>query len=251
MEATPLKKDIITHFIDKDYTPYHASYISLPCITISLSVLSVCCPDYTALFGFFAGEASRVSVGITDRAQFPTLTAVLGPGSCAIGYPSKVEGASNEVVPVSTRVSEQRARWSKYLHAITHRTPGTSCTLPPRIRTTLCSCKLWPSPGIYAVTSLPLLSLTLATFRMAELGFLGFVVKIREQTPLTKGEPSSAGARFTGGRCGLRAPLATCRYVTWLMDELLKPRHSESIPTALEGEEKAGSREGPATTPAT
>lgn len=104
MEATPLNKHIITHITDKDYTPYHASYISLPCITISLSVLSVCHPNYTALFGFFADKASRVSVGVTHRAQYPTLTAVLGPGSGAICYPSKVEGASNEVIPVSTKV---------------------------------------------------------------------------------------------------------------------------------------------------
>lgn len=26
--------------------------------------------------------------------------------------------------------------------------PGRSFTLPPRIKTTLCSCRLWPSPGI-------------------------------------------------------------------------------------------------------
>ena len=32
-------------------------------------------------------------------------------------------------------------------------TPGRSFTLPPLIRTTLCSCKLCPIPGIYDVTS--------------------------------------------------------------------------------------------------
>ena len=45
-----------------------------------------------------------------------------------------------------------------------------------KIKTTECSCRLWPSPGIYAVTSNPLDNLTLATFLKAEFGFLGVVV---------------------------------------------------------------------------
>lgn len=60
----------------------------------------------------------------------------------------------------------------------------------------------------------PLDSLTRATLRTAELGFLGFVVKTRAHTPLTCGAPWSAGERVGVGRCGLRAPRATCRYVT-------------------------------------
>lgn len=63
------------------------------------------------------------------------------------------------------------------------------------------------------MTILPLLQRTLAHFRMAELGFLGFVVKILAQTPLTKGAPSRAGVRLGFGRCGLRAPRTTWRYV--------------------------------------
>ena len=47
-----------------------------------------------------------------------------------------------------------------------------SLTLPPLTNTKECSCKLCPSPPIYAFTSLPLVNLTLATFLIAEFGFL-------------------------------------------------------------------------------
>ena len=46
---------------------------------------------------------------------------------------------------------------------------------------------------MYAITNLPVLSLTLATFRTAELGFLGFVVYTLLQTPFLNGEPSKFG----------------------------------------------------------
>jgi hypothetical protein len=59
---------------------------------------------------------------------------------------------------------------------IWYRTPGRSFTLPPRIMTMECSWRLCPTPGIYAVTSIPVMSLTLATFLRAEFGFLGVVV---------------------------------------------------------------------------
>src|SRR5664279_3094479 len=64
-----------------------------------------------------------------------------------------------------------------------YRTPGKSLTLPPRINTIECSCKLWPSPGMYAITSSLLVSLTLATLRKAEFGFLGVVVYTLVHTP--------------------------------------------------------------------
>ena len=54
-----------------------------------------------------------------------------------------------------------------------YRTPGRSFTLPPRNRTTECSCKLCPIPGIYAVTSNPVVKRTLAILRIAEFGFFG------------------------------------------------------------------------------
>src|SRR3989304_2996996 len=59
--------------------------------------------------------------------------------------------------------------------------------------TTECSCRLCPSPGMYTVTSMPLVSRTLATFRSAEFGFLGVVVYTRRQTPRFCGQESSAG----------------------------------------------------------
>lgn len=92
-------------------------------------------------------------------------------------------------------------------------TPGRSCTLPPLTSTTECSCRLCPSPGIYAVMTLPFEQRTFATFRRAEFGFLGFVVKIFEQTAFTNGLPSSAGTFEGRPRRGTRAPRSTCRYV--------------------------------------
>src|ERR671923_1390709 len=64
-----------------------------------------------------------------------------------------------------------------------YRTPGRSLTRPPRTSTTECSCRLWPSPGMYVVTSIPLVSRTRATLRSAEFGFFGVVVYTRVQTP--------------------------------------------------------------------
>jgi hypothetical protein len=53
---------------------------------------------------------------------------------------------------------------------------------------------LWPSPGMYAVTSMPLLSFTRATLRRAEFGFFGVVVYTRVHTPRRWGLDFSAGA---------------------------------------------------------
>src|SRR5690606_17614949 len=75
---------------------------------------------------------------------------------------------------------------------IWYRTPGKSFTLPPLTNTIECSWRLCPSPGMYAFTSFPLVNLTLATFRMAEFGFLGVVVYTRVQTPLRWGHESKA-----------------------------------------------------------
>src|SRR3989338_8740179 len=69
---------------------------------------------------------------------------------------------------------------------IVYRTP-TSFTLPPRSKTTECSCKVCPIPGIYAVTSMPFVRRTLAIFRIAEFGFFGVFVVTFVQTPLLNG----------------------------------------------------------------
>jgi hypothetical protein len=74
-----------------------------------------------------------------------------------------------------------------------YRTPGKSLTLPPRIRTIECSWRLCPSPGMYAVTSMPLVNRTRATFLSAEFGFLGVVVYTRVHTPRFWGLPCNAG----------------------------------------------------------
>src|SRR5947199_9125782 len=56
-----------------------------------------------------------------------------------------------------------------------------------------CSCRLCPTPGMYVVTSMPLVSRTRATLRSAEFGFLGVVVYTRVHTPRRWGLPLSAG----------------------------------------------------------
>src|SRR3954471_12960615 len=76
---------------------------------------------------------------------------------------------------------------------ILYRTPGRSFTRPPRTSTIECSCRLWPTPGMEAVTSMPLVRRTRATLRSAEFGFFGVVVYTRVQTPRRWGEPFNAG----------------------------------------------------------
>src|SRR6516225_11451492 len=74
-----------------------------------------------------------------------------------------------------------------------YRTPGRSLTRPPRISTTECSCRLWPSPPMYEMTSKPFVRRTLATLRSAEFGFLGVVVYTRVHTPRRWGQSCKAG----------------------------------------------------------
>src|SRR5258706_1300793 len=68
-------------------------------------------------------------------------------------------------------------------------TDGRSGTAPPRTRTTECSWRLWPMPGMYAVTSIPLERRTRAIFRRAEFGFFGVMVRTTVQTPRFCGAP--------------------------------------------------------------
>src|SRR5215470_7835179 len=92
-----------------------------------------------------------------------------------------------------------------------YRTPGRSRTRPPRTSTIECSWRLWPTPGIYAVTSIWLVRRTRATLRSAEFGFFGVVVYTRVHTPRRCGLPLSA-AVFTLAILS-RRPLRT----SWLM----------------------------------
>src|SRR5881392_1556587 len=55
-----------------------------------------------------------------------------------------------------------------------------------------CSWRLCPIPGMYAVTSTPLVSRTRATLRSAEFGFFGVFVNTRVHTPRRWGAPFSA-----------------------------------------------------------
>src|SRR5262249_7521429 len=80
-----------------------------------------------------------------------------------------------------------------------------------------CSWRLCPSPGMYAVTSMPLESRTRATLRSAELGFLGVMVLTCRQTPRFCGQPCMAGC-FGRDRCGLRG-----RRTTWLIVGMSSP----------------------------
>src|SRR6185437_11642592 len=74
-----------------------------------------------------------------------------------------------------------------------YRKPGRSLTRPPRMRTTECSWRLCPSPGMYAVTSIWFVRRTRATLRRAEFGFFGVTVYTRVQTPRFWGAPRRAG----------------------------------------------------------
>src|SRR5207248_7559838 len=56
-----------------------------------------------------------------------------------------------------------------------------------------CSCRLCPSPGMYAVTSILLVRRTRATLRRAEFGFLGVMILTCKHTPFFCGQPCSAG----------------------------------------------------------
>lgn len=71
-------------------------------------------------------------------------------------------------------------------------TPGRSWVLPPSTSTTLCSCRLCPSPGMKTTASLPLDSRTRAHFLFAELGFLGFRIMVFRTTAFSWGRPNVA-----------------------------------------------------------
>src|SRR3954454_22984690 len=68
-------------------------------------------------------------------------------------------------------------------------TDGRSLTRPPRTRTTECSWRLCPIPGMYAVTSIWFVRRTRAIFRRAEFGFFGVIVRTWRHTPRFWGAP--------------------------------------------------------------
>ena len=81
-------------------------------------------------------------------------------------------------------------------------TPGRSLVLPPSISTVLCSCSLCPSLGMKAISSFPLLRRTRQHFRLAELGFLGDMIRVCSMMPFICGlplmGPRDLGFRFMG-----------------------------------------------------
>src|SRR5919107_5141485 len=87
-----------------------------------------------------------------------------------------------------------------------------------------CSWRLCPSPGMYAVTSKPLVSRTRATLRSAELRFLGVVVYTRVQTPRFCGFAFSARA-FSFFSTSRRL----CR-TSWLIVGIRMDRHEKLAP---------------------
>src|SRR3954467_2832091 len=110
--------------------------------------------------------------------------------------------------------------------------PGRSLTRPPRTSTTECSCRLWPSPGMYAVISTPFVSRTRAALRSAEFGFFGVRVKTRVQTPRRCGEPWRAGVFVLS--CAALRPLRT-RWFTACTGFLLVSQTVEGLPAQKEG----------------
>ena len=72
-----------------------------------------------------------------------------------------------------------------------------------------------PSPGMYAVTSFPLLNLNLATLRSPEFGFFGLTVPTRRQTPFISGLLTKAGDLAFRALCSTRHPRSTWLNVAW------------------------------------
>ena len=77
------------------------------------------------------GVAQKIVYGAFDRVAAKTERPAL----------EVFEEAMNNIMPVL----EVKAR---RIGGATYQVPGKSLTLPPLIRTTLCSCKLCPSPGM-------------------------------------------------------------------------------------------------------
>src|SRR5579872_3532046 len=85
-------------------------------------------------------------------------------------------------------------------------------------------------PGMYVVTSIPLVSRTRATLRSAEFGFLGVWVYTRVQTPRFWGQACSAGLAVfqRGGRRPLRTSWLKVG-TTFLFDVVLSVTRPDHI----------------------
>ena len=67
-----------------------------------------------------------------------------------------------------------------------------------------------PSPGMYPQTILPVLNLIFATFRSAEFGFLGFIVRTLVHTPFNCGRPTIPGETGWRAFLGFRGVRIVC-----------------------------------------
>src|SRR3989344_2795976 len=97
--------------------------------------------------------------------------------------------------------------------------------------TTACSCRLWPMPGIYAVTSMPFVKRTRAILRIAEFGFFGVFVVTLTHTPRLKGAGKKRGRflrtlkeRRNATDFGLRTCLTRRRLTNWFTVGIYKAR---------------------------
>ena len=121
------------------------------------------------------------------------LTSIFAPFFHSVNYPTKVNGPTHKFISVMH--SQNQSHWQTqdtHIHTEHQANPVHDLLLT---KTTLCSCKLWPSPWIYAIVCFPVDSLTRATFRFAELGFFGFITKIWEQLLLSAEAHSPVAAR--------------------------------------------------------
>src|SRR3981189_352168 len=91
-----------------------------------------------------------------------------------------------------------------------------------------CSCKLWPTPGMYLVTSIAFVKRTRATLRSAEFGFFGVCVYTRMHTPRFSGQPASAGD-FVLAIIPLRPILTNCENVGTVVPQSRVNFHPRSI----------------------
>jgi hypothetical protein len=189
------------------YTVQGGFSLSMPCLEpdpfLPLSWLQ---------FILFVHEASLIP-HLPNSCLLRLLGAVLTPTGCTrsnaalkTAQVSPTDTAATRHTPRKTDAVPQYQGNSKRLTRSSaprinrYRTPGQSCARPPRTSTTLCCWMLWPSPGMYAVTCLPVDSRRRAILRSPELGFLGFWIPTRRHTPFACGAWVSARAGETAWR---------------------------------------------------
>lgn len=119
-------------------------------------------------------------------------TSIQRPRRGPPGHAVEIERTADDAIPVCGAGDQEPRPLRAGEDA--HLSPIRSTVRPPRTRTTECSCRLWPSPMMYAVTTLPSESFILATLRSAEFGLRGLTVKVFKTTPLRWGRPWTAGA---------------------------------------------------------